>query len=61
MFQYFGDIDAERCIDGVLEYLPMISIPDFTLVKYVTALESIIDYEWILQRVRQAWKSWNWG
>ena len=53
LFQHFGDVDPERVIEGVLEYLPTIAIPDFTLTKYASAFDAIIDYEWILQKTRK--------
>ena len=46
-------MDPERVIEGILEYLPTIAIPDFTLTKYPSAFDAIIDYEWILQKTRQ--------
>ena len=52
IFKHYYDIHQDRIIDGVLEYLPTIPLPDPTLQRYSGALDTIIQYETISKHVK---------
>ena len=44
LFRHFYDVDPDRMIEGVLEYIPSIPTPDPTLQRYVNALHAVIEF-----------------
>lgn len=52
LFKHFFDINQDRVVDGILEYMPISPLPDPTLQRYSSSLDTIIQYEMIAKHVK---------
>ena len=55
IIRHFYDVDPDRLIEGILEYLPTLPIPDPSLQKYSFALQTLIEYSNVRETARRTY------
>ena len=53
IIRHFYDVDPDRLIEGILEILPTLPIPDPSLQKYSLALQTLSEYSNVREVARK--------